>query len=150
MQQKIRIVKDSYSHVTRHSDPTEEYDGDDIVNEHSISGFAPVDDKDYYDFILDDYDPTEDKAYYLIYVLYDTGDSFHREDNVICLVECVGDRHTAETIAKAINKDALNGGMGPIVLTIDGKKYSIGCSEWKGYFEHFRSANVERIQRELL
>ena len=70
----IDISTTTYTEVTRAADPNEQWDGDDLNHSFSINGWYRTDGGPYR------IDP--EKPVYGVYVIYSTGNSFHREDGV--------------------------------------------------------------------
>lgn len=144
---KINHIDDE--EITRHATRAE-YDNDDIKHFHTINGFQLSHKDRGWDFILNE-DPTG-KQYFLVYVLYDGGDSFHCEEDLICMVSFVRDFEDAKTIALAIEEDYKKyresdlGNYKPlqIHLPIANRIESLGgTSTWKGYFDRLSSVHVE-------
>ncbi len=147
MSYNIKIDKTSRQHVTREADPNERWDGDDTDWEHDIHGFSVSGEKDYWDFVMKN-DP-KGKTLYLVYALYSTGDSFHHEENVICLVGLYEDESDAIAVVDAIeldykkNEDSFE----PVKVKLPkkGVEETIATSTWKGYFESLSSINIEPV-----
>lgn len=146
----VRINTDHHSHVTREADRDNQWDGDDISHDYSINGFEVV--ENCWDFILHE-DPTG-KDYYLVYVLYDTGDSFHREENCMCLVSFLPDLEDAKAILDAIEKDhrdykkTQTHEYKPIDVHLPkaNRIEQVSTGTWTGYFEHIRSVNIQPLR----
>ncbi len=144
----IKIEKDSYQHITRERNEDDRWDNDDLCWEHTIRGFKVVNKKDYWDFVLDK--NPKGKTLYLVYVLYNTGDSFHREENVICLIGLYEHDKDAYTVADAIKRDYDESSnnyktkFNPIDVKLPKKKVkeTISVASWKGYFESLTSVEV--------
>lgn len=144
----IKINHTQHTDITREA-TQDEWDADDLMHSHSFDGYS-IGDKDWWDFIINDYDPN--KTYYMVYVLYGTGDTFHHEDNCICMVELFDNAEDANALCHAIEKnDAKNDRVtcdysyNIKVKLPSGRKYETSASSWTGYFECFESANVEAV-----
>jgi len=144
MRYNIKIENYSRKHITREAAPDECWDADDIEWEHNIAGFSVVGEKDYWDFAMAD-DP-KGKTLYLVYALCSTGDSFHHEENVICLVGLYEDETDAIAVMNAVEIDNKeNGGrFDPITVKLPkkGVEETIATSIWQGYFENLNSVNA--------
>ena len=79
-QMHIKIIDLSHCETTREADPLNEWDGDDIYTSHNIQGFTVLD--SYHDLPVS-FSIEDKRKYYLLYVLYSTGDSFHHEEGCI-------------------------------------------------------------------
>lgn len=146
MSYNVRIDKISRQHVTREKDPDERWDADDLDWDHDIQGFSVVGEKDCWDFVMSD-DP-KGKTLHLVYVLYSTGDSFHHEENVICLVGLYEDIEDAMTVMDALEKDyEKDDSRLPVTVKLPkrGVEETIATSTWKGYFENLNSVNVVAV-----
>lgn len=147
MSYNIKIEKISRQHVTREKNTDECWGADDLDWDHDIQGFSVVGEKDYWDFVMTN-DP-RDKTLYLVYSLYSTGDSFHHEENVICLVGLYEDESDAIAVMNALELDDKENGdsFEPVKVKLPkkGVEETIATSTWKGYFESLTSVNVEPV-----
>jgi len=144
----VKIERSEYKHITRHAKAGEQWDGDDTHSDHEIHGFRVVSEGEEWDFVLP-YDPTG-KTMYLVCAFYDTGDSFHREENRLCLVSLQEHVQDAQAILKACeadykayeeNDDGRN--PLPVKLPIADKTEEVYTGDWKGYFERLRELRIE-------
>jgi hypothetical protein len=140
----ITIIKESHQTITRHSDPDEKWDGNDTETDTEIKGFQAG--TTYFDFVVKK--PVKD-TYYLVCVYYDTGDSFHRDDNVMEMVSLVESHADAMAIKNAIDKDDKNEKKEfntlKVKLPVAGTIEDVHTSTWKGYFEHYRCCEVNMV-----
>lgn len=152
MTYNVKIDKISRQHVTRERDPNEQWDADDLAWDHDIQGFSVVGKKKYWDFVMTK--NPKGKTLYLVYALYNTGDSFHCEENVICLVGLYEDEADAVSVMDAIElDDKENSGrfdsdrFNPINVKLPkkGVEETIATSTWKGHFERLNTVNVESV-----
>lgn len=146
---KIRIINDSFTSVTRESDPDDKWDRDDTCQSHNIKGFEIVDaDRKYgYDFEVPfKIDP--EKEYYLVAVYYDTGDSFGRDENVIDMIDLYDDINIATEVKRRILDNDNKGSYSVTILNPQGKEYQISTS-WVGYFEHLNDVEIHRVKLKL-
>jgi hypothetical protein len=147
---KILILDNEHTEITREATQPQ-WDADDTSSTHSIQGFKVVTDKGHYTFMVP-FKIQPERAYYLVYVLYSTGDSFHNEDGCINFIDMFENEHFANKVRRAIQddynkygKETDNSDKWTITLpNPDGTKYSIHCS-WKGYFESLESAHLEIV-----
>lgn len=147
----IKIDRSVCEQITRHAKEGERWDGDDTEESHDIHGFSVVKEKDGWDFILP-YDPTG-KTLYLVCAFYDTGDSFHREENKLDLVSLVDDYADASTILRYIEtdyklfqeSDKYDYKPSTVHLPHSKRNEEIYTSTWKGYFERLREVRVETL-----
>jgi hypothetical protein len=148
MSYNVKIDKISTSYITRSRDLDDKWDNDDIAWSHDIRGFSVVGKNDYWDFVMTN-DP-KGKTLYLVYVIYNTGDSFHRENNAICLVGLYENQSDAKAVVNSLELDSKtnNEGFEPIKVKLPktGVEETIGTSTWKGYFERVVSINCEEIE----
>lgn len=137
----IRIVRDEYERVTRVADPEDEWGADDTDTDHTIYGYEVT--EGYWDFVLHEH-PNK-RPLYLIYALYDTGDSFHRADNKICLIFLSLHKEDAIAVERALEENSRTKSDDfhaiEVKLPIAKETVTIGTSTWKGYFESLRSFN---------
>jgi hypothetical protein len=142
---KIDIISDNC--VTREANPEDRWDVDDLDWNHDIRGFKVVEKKEYWDFVMEN--NPKGKSLYLVYVLYNTGDSFHLEENLICLVGLYEDVDDAKTVMHAIKSDYTKNSekFYPIDVNLPkkGTTETICTASWKGYFTSLNSVNLEQI-----
>ena len=144
----VKIIHHSYSHITREASESE-WDGDDISYENTIDGFQLVNEKGGWDFIINE-NPTGN--WYLVYVLHTDGDSFHHEENCLALVAFVKDIEDAKVILEAVKMDykeytekERESGFVTVDLPVSNKKEKIYTGNWKGYFNHLTSIQIEGL-----
>jgi len=136
----INIVDNDYVVVTRHADPDERWDGDDLSMDHSIEGFNLV--EGYGDLEVG-FEPDFDKTYFLLYGIYSTGDSFHHEEGRIEFVDLYEDREVAWENYRRLEKS------NEYTVTLkheSGKEYGFYVP-WRGYFENLSSLDVLAVRR---
>jgi len=143
----IRIIDETYHEITREADPDERWDGDDSYTSHSIRGYKVVGKKDYYDVALKN-DPVEGQPLWLLFVNYDTGNSFQREEGEIEFVDvfshsiiAVENQRRIQEYLKDQTKDHYT-----MELRLDtGEKYSYSATAFIGYFESVNDVEVIEI-----
>lgn len=149
----IKIIDNSYQEVIRECDHTDEWDRDDTREEHEILGIEKVDKKGYRDLTVA-FKVEKDRPYYLVYVLYDTGDSFGRDENRIEFVDLYQSKENAEALKKLIEENHAE--------CHDNDEYSFEkrhslkykneegnevtfSKSWEGYFENFNGCHVQEV-----
>ena len=128
---KINIIDDMYGDVY----------GDRTYTNHSIKGIE-ISKNNYCEFeTCFDIPENSDKTYYLVYVNYDTGDSFGRDEGKISFIDLYETFSKAEDTAKRIrvhyntNKELyVDEKYSLTVIAENGKEYNI-CPSWMGCFE---------------
>jgi hypothetical protein len=148
---RIRVIDEVDRYVDRVG--TGQWDGDDTTEVHRIQGIRLVGDTAFYDLTVP-FIPDRDKDYFLVYVEYDTGDSFHRECGRVCFVDLYEKYEdamkTRETIEKNMRdyNESENGRVerdyGVRIKNSKGSKYEFNCP-WKGYFENFGGARIQGV-----
>jgi hypothetical protein len=149
---KIRVIDDYHEEITRHG--TGDWDNDDTYQYHSIDGFIVVEDG-YYDFQCAIEDIDWERTYHLVYVNYDTGDSFGRYGGKVSFVDLFESRELAFALAEAIEENAKaygnrsNWDYKPLKYKVDdGTERECHTSSWLGYFESLNEVRVKSVQRE--
>ena len=146
----LKVEYESRTDVTRHSDPDERWDGDDLAHSQYINGYS-VHDKDVYGetFPMKG-KPDLNKTYWLVYVNYSTGDSFHHETGCITFVDVFENANDADALARILEKDYENKDKydyKPLNVKLpSGFEKEIYTGTWKGYFERLESVRVEAIR----
>ena len=138
----VRIIDETYGGVSREA-TEDEWDRDDTYTDHNIQGFRAVKEKDYYDLSVG-FDVKKYKHYYLVYVIYDTGDSFGRDDGQIEFVGLYQDRSVAEENKRRIDKNEKVDSFSVKLVTEDDEEFDCH-TPWKGYFECFHGASIEEV-----
>lgn len=144
----VDIERDCDTSVTREGDPNDRWDGDDLYHEHTIKGYRIVTKAQIGDFTLTE---KPEGPWYLVYVLFSTGDSFHCEENCINLVSFVKNKEDAEEIKRGIEEDYKHyvkthqHDYKPlkILLPKTNRVIDIYTGTWKGYFERFNLVDIE-------
>lgn len=147
MSKKFRILYNENRRTvsTDDSDSGSEFGMEDTTASPAIYGLQEVD-EGFWDVIAD-----KDAAiYYLLFVLYDTGDSFHRDENMVEFVDLFTDEETACANARLIREDDKNrsvfNGFTVKLHKEDGTTYDVH-TPWKGYFERLRSVVVQPLMK---
>jgi len=83
---------------------------------------------------------------YIVYVSYDSGDSFGRENGCRTHLWAFSNSAKAYRLVEAIRKDAAaNPNFNYEGKPLEFEGVPINTNEWKGYFEHFNYADVEAV-----
>jgi hypothetical protein len=146
----IRIKDRSIEETTREA-TEDQWDRDDTATYHYIDEIEIVGDDDYNDLVVP-FKVNPNESYYLLSVVYSTGDSFGRDDGRIEHIELYSDKKLAEANATAIEEHYKNHKQNYfsndkvelIITNQSGKKYACYCS-WMGYFEYIQEATVTGV-----
>jgi hypothetical protein len=120
---------------------------------HSIQGFREAKEGEYHDLVVS-FKPEKNRNYFLLYVLYGSGDSFGRSTGNIVFVGLYEDEALAEENAKRIadHAEAYKKGKAEdefsVTLKEDDAAESKMSTSWNGYFERVEDIVVERISSE--
>ena len=149
----IHVVNESTEEITRHA-TRDKWDRDDTRQSHDIQGIQIVPKKAYYDLTVS-FDVVPDKSYYLIYVLYGTGDSFGHDENRIAFIELFQDKAKAKALKKLIednhaevhDKDGLSFTDSYTMKYLNEQGTEIVLQKnWEGYFESFNGCKVQEVE----
>lgn len=141
---RITVLNDSWGGISRHADPDEEWDADSTWQEHSITGIEIT--KDGGDVAVG-FTPLLNVEYYLLYVIFDTGDSFGSYTGQIEYIDLYEDSGIALENRNRIEKDMKTN---PDNYSVElkhesGETYKFGTS-WKGYFESLQTVEVVGVK----
>jgi hypothetical protein len=155
---KIKVVDRKTSHVTKERDPSDEGDRDSTDTDHNIVGI--YESKDYGDvevgFKLD-----KNKRYYLLYVNYDTGDSFGRDGGQISFINLFENEEKANENRRRIEEhykkfkdsrdynvygEKLQESHYSVRLVAENGEEYMYSPEWMGYFEDMNSVDVDAVK----
>jgi len=138
---EIEIIDDTYTEVTRESDPDEQWDGDDTCTSHDIHGFKIGK----YGDLSVRFEPEYDKTYFLLYATYSTGCSFSQHEGEIEYVDLYEDENVAWENYRRLDKHGE--GYSAKLLHESGKEYTFSIP-WIGYFESLQDLEVMAIRRQ--
>jgi hypothetical protein len=148
----IRIINNRYTEILKERDPNEEWDGEETVTSNDIEGFEIVTPEDKYKTVdlpvSFEIDPK--RTYYLVSVIYSTGDSFNRHDGEVDYIELYESSAMANATKKMIEnsykaKDKEER-YSIEILNNEGVMYQISSSAWTGYFERLEEVRVDGIR----
>jgi len=152
--------------VTRERDDSDEWDNDDTSTDVTVLGVETEKERresTMYRDIVVPFEVVPGKDYYLVYVTYSTGDSFHHEEGEVNYVELFETREKAEKLAQIINVHYSFSG-NEQRWSDKGTKAPKGYSEheltyhneegremklyvnWTGYFERMTCVTVQKVQ----
>ncbi len=109
---------------------------------HEIHGFNIVNERQSRDFCIN-YKPVPHKPYYLLYAVYSTGDSFHREEGLHEYLDLYENREDAEKAKKEIFDQRKSSSI--TYTSSCGKELTFG-SPWYGYFDFLDSTEIEEVR----
>lgn len=148
----LEIVDDSYSTETSEPDPDNSWDRASTSTDHNILGFkaAPESNEKYYDILIP-YAPLFEERYYLLYVVYSTGDSFGHDEG--SSIEYIGFYKSSQLDIARENKCKINdfarnttNSYSVKLKSPEGKVFDQAVP-WKGYFESMDSMEIIEIKR---
>lgn len=150
IQFSIRCVDD-----VEERDLEDEWDRPDTWRSTTYHGFRVVSDNAYFDDAVD-FNPKAGSYYTLVYVKYDTGDSFGRDYGRHEVVGVFDRDEDADRVVKAIQEDIQRHqaryyeGKEPEysldVTLSNGKTLTIHTGTWKGHFENFNDVIAGGIE----
>lgn len=105
MQTYLKVNDNVTYETTEYADPDDDWDRDNTAEYHHITGVEIVDKKDRWDLCVP-FEVDPDRSYYLLYAIYDTGDSFGRDEGRIELIDLYQDREVAMANAARIDAHA--------------------------------------------
>jgi hypothetical protein len=87
-----------------------------------------------------EYEPN--RPYYLVYAIYDTGDSFGRDEGRIEYIGLYSDLEVAHENERRCRECVE--GYSVTLVTDSGKEYKVS-TPWVGYFEHLQYVDTETL-----
>lgn len=150
----IRIIDKLYGGCLREPDPDNRWDSGHYFTEHNITGFK-VGGK--YGDLEVDFTPKKNTSYHLLYITYDTGDSFGRSDGHIEFVDLYQDFEVAEANQKRLldhynkweNDHSCSDKKWSTKLVAENKneyKYSV---PGLGYFDNYVTVHLETLYKKV-
>lgn len=148
----IYVINDTYSEVTRERDPNDEWDADNTATSNCIRGFKIVNKsskKNEYTDLTIDFEVKETIPYYLLSVIYSTGDSFSHHTGHIEYIDLYSNIEYAEAAQKMIEnayaaKDKEER-YSVDILDNNGNMRKISSSSWVGYFESLEEVRIDTV-----
>ncbi len=145
----IEVEDDLHGHDTSKADPDDKWSRASTHTEHNITGFKVRSEIQYGDVMVP-YEPEIDVDYYLLYVVYSTGDSFgHDSGNS---VEYIGlytkeELHIAKENQQRIETHNRGKRETKLQLLMPNTSDFDIYVPWHGFFESLDYVNIATIQR---
>ena len=148
MKTEIVIVDDSYGGYSREPETENKWDAGEQFTEHSIQGFKIANKSEYRDLVAS-FMPKKNKPYYLVYAIYDTGNSFGRDCGKIEFFDLFDNIQVAEANVKILNgiRDKSKHGIQITIYDNEFKPYKTQVP-WLSYFECLQGVYVETVYLE--
>ena len=153
MKTKIVIIDKTYGGYSRTPDYDNKWDSGDQFTDHTIRGFRIAKKSEYRDLVAS-FVPKKNVPYYLLYAVYDTGDSFGRDRGKIEFFDLYNNLEAAETSSKILegftSKHKDNSAAFDYSVTIFDNKFKPYKTTvpWLGYFESIQGVYVETVYLE--
>lgn len=136
-----------YTEITREADPNEDYDGDDTHTDWTISNtIEPSNNENRCDLALP-FEIEDGKIYYLVYVIYDDGDSFSHQSNLnLDLIDVFSNKEKAQMVIDNILKLGNDFGYTPKFVYENevGIERTISAN-WTGYFNGIGKCEYQEV-----
>lgn len=151
---EIHIINNSHTEILKERNPNERWDGEETRTDNAIVGFEVIgpDNKWKCIDISTTFDIDPNKTYYLVSVIYSTGDSFNHHEGKIDYIEMYETAEqameTKKTIEEKYNKKDKEDRYGVDIKNNAGTSYRISAS-WVGYFERLEEVRIDRVQQKL-
>lgn len=153
----VRVVYDTFGYQCE--EPSDDYLAGEPYSRRgttnadiSVQGIEVVKEKDWYD-VVTDFAVKKNVQYYLLYAVYETGDSFGRDGGRTEWIGLYRDFHLAQAQAEKIEQHAneydRRGQSSSDAYTVkivadNGTEYPLH-TPWNGYFEHLQYVSVEGV-----
>lgn len=147
----IEIINISYTEVTRERNPEDEWDADDTCTSNNIEGFRIIKPNSRWKSVdlTVDFEPKVDKTYYLVYVIYSTGDSFSHHEGCVDYIFLYENLEFAEATKKMIEdaykKKDKEESYSVEIFNDKGELFKISSSSWVGYFETLTDVVIDYV-----
>ena len=138
---RVAVLDHAYTTVTREADPNDEWDRDSTDTSHHIYGIQKA---QKYGDLECSFELLPNKTYYLLYYLYDTGDSFGSDTGNIEFVGLYQDKKLAEKSCDALNKFSRSKNNKITIWNDLGQQYVEHVHD--DYFGGFTSAHVASVE----
>jgi len=142
----FKIDYSTYGETIREPNDDDNWDRGDTDASYSIHGFEIVGDNDYFDGSIS-FEPDYKTPYFLLYVMYGTGDSFGSDGGQLLIVDLFENMETAKKNEEIIRNHGEDHSI-TLVTEYKGKltKYKTDAP-WVGYFEWLEDVYIERVWR---
>jgi len=161
----VEIIDSNQTNVTRERDPDDEWSRDDLQHYTTITGVRTANSGTNYMYdVVVPFEIIPEKDYYLVYVEYSTGDSFHHEKGLVRYIDLFETREKAEKLAKQIKEHYDLSSNNPEIrwnkkpykppknysewqfTYLNEEDKEVVCQvSWTGYFESLSSVNVKKV-----
>jgi hypothetical protein len=104
---QLEIFDSCYSDITREANRDDEWDKDDISYSYSVTGVRTLGEKDQrssYSDVIVPFEVVQNKEYYLVYVTYSSGDSFHHSEGHVFYIDLFESKEKAQALAEKIEE----------------------------------------------
>lgn len=141
----IRVIDGTTTTVIREGDGKMWGDRECTSTSHDITGIEVVKEHAYRDLTVN-FEVTPNETYYLLYAVYNTGDSFGWDDGAITFIDLFKTHEKAEAALHVIGQghknksDRLNR-----YEAEDGKMIDI-YRPWEGYFERLQYIKIDTVK----
>lgn len=157
----IEVQSSTRVRVTRERNSANEWDQDDLDSDTTIIGVKPGS-SDWYTEVTSPFPLEKGSEYYLVYVVYSTGDSFHRESGRVAYIDLFIDSQKAEQCARDIQDhynltgNAARWKPNPVKPPKGYSEYRVSYTNevgevvsiapsWTGYFEILTNIVVKKV-----
>jgi len=148
---KIKVLSHSWTEITEEANPDDDWSADSTSTYWSFNGIKVVSEKDYFDLVTA-FEPKKRETYYLVLVVYHSGDSFHHADNeYVEYIDLYQDINNAEQAAEEIRQhDSAYDRRGheetyKLMVTMANGKRKHHYASWHGYFNGVGSIQVVSV-----
>lgn len=142
-----------YIHIAQESG--DEYDRDCYDTTVTILGWVDELPEDYqysrynYEVMYPAFTPVDNAEYYLVYAIYESGDSLGYDTGLFDIIHVYENKHVAEKVVKMLKEWTENDTSDEFSINIpteNGKEF-LYCVPWKGYFERLSALCIEPITK---
>lgn len=136
----VKVLKDSFTEVTREADPDDELDQDSTFTTTVFNGLSLVERDEYSDLAVS-FDLEEGKDYFFLVASYTGGDSFSEDEGILEFIDLYKDEEKARETVKVLldhfeqyDEDTCYS-YSPVILRREGGESYKFSPPWCGYFE---------------
>jgi len=148
---EITIIDETYGGYSRTPNYDDKWDSGDQFTDHHITGFRIAKKFEYRDLVAS-FVPKKNRPYYLLYGIYDTGDSFGRDCGQIEFFDLYDNLEAADASCKILegftgNHKDNDDDHSVTIFDNEFKPYKTTVP-WLGYFECLQGVYVETVYLE--
>jgi hypothetical protein len=141
----VLLNVDRYTDVTRFADSEEEWDANDTDTHWAIGDYGKFSKEDRYMSSYIDASLKKGDIVYILYAIYSTGDSFHRDiDGELEIILASLDYDYLDFIKHELVKD----GNDSIKLCLENGEMTTFYKPWSGYFESLSEIDIKLVKIE--